>query len=256
MIIRFCAFLLLLTGPTSLAADWRLASSEVIGVYSGVSHLKKTVSLGDTPLTLHLALFDSKQHDIRVIDAGAPPANTLEQAMKRHGCIAGVNGGYFHPDYRPVGLMIADGAVVHRQERARLLSGVLAANRRKIYLLRPPEFRLGPNTRQALQAGPFLIDRGQAVGGLSKARQARRTVVAKDSGTTWALLSTSPVTLADLAQVLSQTDLFPELRTDRALNLDGGSSTAFWFKNEDEPFYLREFGPVRNYIGVVQRPDR
>lgn len=41
-----------------------------------------------------------------------------------------------------------------------------------------------------------------------------------------ALLATQPVTLAVLAGILATPGLLPELKIARALNLDGGSSTA------------------------------
>ena len=42
------------------------------------------------------------------------------------------------------------------------------------------------------------------------------------------------------------------VRVVRALNLDGGTSTAFWAK--EPAFYRRELKTVRNFLGVEMKP--
>ena len=105
----------------------------------------------------------------------------------------------------------------------------------------------------ALQAGPFLVDRGKPVAGLNAGRSARRTVIVADAKGVRALVVLSPVTLAEAGQILVTPKLFGDLVVTRALNLDGGSSTALWVRTKAAPFYLREFKSVRNYVAIVPR---
>jgi hypothetical protein len=46
------------------------------------------------------------------------------------------------------------------------------------------------------------------------------------------------------------------MKIARALNLDGGSSSAFWFAAPEKNFSLPELKPVRDFVAIVPRPDR
>jgi exopolysaccharide biosynthesis protein len=59
------------------------------------------------------------------------------------------------------------------------------------------------------------------------------------------------VTLADLGKILATQGIAPDLRVQRALNLDGGSSSAFWFAGR--PFSISEQKRVRNFVAVVPK---
>jgi hypothetical protein len=44
------------------------------------------------------------------------------------------------------------------------------------------------------------------------------------------------------------------LRIERVLNLDGGSSSGFWFARENgSAFSIPEHKPVRDFVGIVPR---
>ena len=62
--------------------------------------------------SIELALFATKSFTLRVIDQPVEPRVDLAVAMQRAKCLAGVNGGYFDPDYKPIGLLIVDGKTV------------------------------------------------------------------------------------------------------------------------------------------------
>ena len=87
----------------------------------------------------------------------------LGSAAAKRGALAAVNGGYFHPDRTPLGLLVRQGATIHSLERAKLLSGLVVVTKDRIALLRVAEFKASANVREALQAGPFLVDGGKAV---------------------------------------------------------------------------------------------
>ena len=89
--------------------------------------------------TLDLALFSTKSATLRVIDNPTGEDN-LATVMRRENYLAGVNGGYFDSDDKPVGLLISDGKVVAPLRKARLLSGVMVAWDGRIQLLRIAEY--------------------------------------------------------------------------------------------------------------------
>ncbi len=234
-------------------AQWTLESSEKLEPASPlVSLSRKTAAGGGRRVELRTVFFNVKQCSLRVID-DAPGTATLETAMRAHGCLAGVNGGYFHPDRTPLGLVISDGRQLHALERAKLLAGIVAVSEGRFEILRAAEFAPDTAITQALQAGPFLVDGGAAVRGLEATRRAERTVVATDGKGNGALMVCGPVTLAEMAAILAAPGILPEMRIVRALNLDGGSSSGMWVDAKPNPLYVREIKEVRNYLGVVAR---
>ena len=57
------------------------------------------------------------------------------------------------------------------------------------------------------------------------------------------------MTLAELGQILATPGGSRRPQSQRALNFDGGSSSAFWFAGERGPVSLSEHKTVRNFVG-------
>jgi hypothetical protein len=252
---NLCALLLLLFA-TSSRAEWEIVSSvQRDSGPAGVTHVETVAneSSSGSRTTLHFAVFPMKTATLRVVDSGGGEARApLADTMQRENAIAGVNGGYFHPDYGVVGLLVTGGRVVAPQQKARLLSGVVSAAKDRVQVQRAAEFSLKNKPPEARQAGPFLVEGGKAVPGLNDTRAARRTFVLV-SGDRAAVGYSSGVTLAQLANVLATSGAAGELKVTRALNLDGGSSSGFWFNGSNGPFSISERKTVRDYLAVVPR---
>ncbi len=237
-----------------LWAQWALVEREPLPAPAGVTFTKVKVTDGDRRTAeLHVVAFSEKTHTLAVID-DADGAATLASAAEKRGALAAVNGGYFHPDRAPLGLVVSGGRTLHPLERAKLLSGMVVVSKDGVSLRRVGEFKMSPAVKEALQAGPFLVDGGKAVAGLNASRNALRTVVCTMGTDRAALVVCDWVTIAEAAQILLTPGVFPDGRkVSRALNLDGGSSTGMWVRGEGAPFYLREGKDVRNYVAVVAR---
>ncbi len=218
---------------------------------AGLEFRAVRIGSGFGATTLHHVRFDPKTHTFAVMDN--PDGDfSLGTAAQKRGAVAAVNGGYFHPDRTPLGLVVRQGATLHSLERARLLSGLVVVTRKGISMPRATAFRPTPDIREALQAGPFLIESGKPVSGLNATRSAARTVVVADSAGRFGFVVCRSATLAGMAAILADAQNFPGGKITRALNLDGGSSTGLWVR-EERPFYLREFKNVRNYLAIVAR---
>lgn len=234
-------------------ADWSVVSAESeFSTEKRVEH--RHVVAGDGTggeATLDLALFSMKTATLRVIDR--PKADDdLARVMQHENCIAGVNGGYFDPKYAPVGLLISDGRTVAPQQKARLLSGVVSVVNGRVLIQRAAEFSAKSKPTAARQCGPFLVEGGKAIGSLNNERSARRTFVLV-AGERAAIGFCSHVTLAELGQLLATPNLIGSGKVQRALNLDGGSSSGFWFAGEHGAFSISEQKTVRDYVGIVAR---
>ena len=249
------ALLLLLVAAASGEAEWTVTSANTEPGRGGLQHRHVVLQDAETRenARIDLALFSKTSCALRVIDQPTTPRNDLAQVMEQQDCLAGVNGGYFGPDYAPIGLLIVDGNMVAPLQRARLLTGLLAASPRGVQILRIREFSAQQKLNAAVQCGPMLVDLGRRVRGLEETRTARRTFTAVGDSDRAALGFCSNVSLSDLAKILATTRLAEDFKIRRALNLDGGSSSAFWLARERGAFSIPEQKTVRNFVAIVPR---
>jgi uncharacterized protein YigE (DUF2233 family) len=229
---------------------WRLQGERSLPIEgSGLQLVRKSIT-GSREIRLYMVWPDLEKTRLLVLD-NADNAQRLNQVMEQHRCLAGVNGGYFQPNTTPLGLMISRGRKMQAFHRSRLLSGVVTVQDNQVTLLRTAEFSAAMNPSEALQAGPFLIDQGQPVSGLHNNKRARRTMILADQSGHYGLaVAQTPVTLAELADVLATPGVVHEFSLHRALNLDGGSSSALWVRTSEGNLYVSEFKRVRNFLCV------
>ena len=231
-------------------AAWSVGSSEDEKATTGAIEHRRVVlaeKSSGNEATLELALFSTKSTAVRVIDN--PEGADLAAVMRRTHGVAGVNGGYFDPENAPVGLLVSEGKLVAPFRKARLLSGVMVVTKGRFELLRSAEYSARKSATAALQCGPFLVDAGKPVAGLNDTRSARRTFVFTSGSDRGAIGFSSAVTLAELGEILAA----PELKVHRAMNLDGGSSSAFWFSGERGVTSIGELKTVRNFVIVTPK---
>ena len=261
----FLAFVAL-SGVRPARADWRIEDqSPAQDPASPLIIEPKVVSRSapdgfSSPRRIDLVWFHADRHTFRVIDNGPPDQGryaSLAEAMARNGCLAGCNGGFFLENHEPSGLMIASGVSTGRFGEGALLSGVLlSSGRRNPYLLRRGEYDAGKyKATDLLQAGPCLVDRGATVAGLSAQPARRRTFVLHDGDRWFALGISESLSLAELGAVLADPGFSPARPVQRALNLDGGTSTGFFLERGPGggPLAMEPLKRVRNFVGIVPR---
>jgi uncharacterized protein YigE (DUF2233 family) len=247
------AFLFVLFLPAATRADWAVTALDRQAGATGAIEYRH-YSLGEATsgsrVELQLALFSNQSATLRVIDQ--PDFDRrLAEVMTQENCLAGVNGGYFDPEGAPVGLLISAGKTIAPFRRARLLSGVFGVRSGKVEIFRASEFPIQKkNWRDAVQCGPFLIGGGKPVTGLDNTRMARRTFVLTTADRRAAIGYCEPVTLANLVRVLAA---LSQLKVARALNLDGGSSSAFWCRTSEQTVSVSEIKSVRDFLAIVPR---
>jgi|SRR5579884_133330 exopolysaccharide biosynthesis protein len=255
MTLLRCALLLFFTA-TAAYAEWTIRSASSEPGRLGLVHRQIVLenSQSNSRTTLDLAVFSTKACTLRVIDQPSPDRADLAETMQRHHCLAGVNGGYFDSDYSPVGLLVSDGKIIAPLRRARLITGVLAVSSKGMQILRVREFPVQEKFGAAVQCGPFLVENGRSVGGLDATRTARRTFALVGGTDRGALGFCSGASLLELAKILATPHGIADFKVSRAINLDGGSSSAFWFARENGGAYsVPEQKPVRDFVAVTPR---
>ena len=253
-VARNLCTLLLLAIVASAHADWNALSVEQDAGQTGIEH--RHVVVEDTGLSqradVDVVVFSAKSCALRVIDN--PEGESLSTIMKREKCVCSVNGGYFDPEFKPIGLRISNGETFSPLRRARMITGVLLQSDRGIDVIRVGEFSRARRITSAIQSGPFLVESSTPVRGLNSSQLARRTFAGIANRDRALLGVCSDVSLSELANILATVAVAGNSKIRRAMNLDGGSSSAFWFACENgSVFSIRGQKPVRDFVGVVAR---
>ena len=252
VMLLFCTAL-----SVSARADWQLVSStSETAPGKAVTHWRTKLedSTKSLKATLDCAVFNTHSATLQLIDQPEAPRKDLAQVMQETAALAGVNGGYFDPQDAPVGLLVSRGQRLSSLGRATLLSGVLFATKSgKVDVVRRSRFRMDDRVEAAVQCGPLLLDGGKPVPGLNDSRDARRTFAAVDGNGSALVGVSSQTSLAQLARLLSTPKSIGKLRLARAINLDGGSSSAFWFAGEKGTTSIPELKTVRDFFAIVPR---
>lgn len=157
-------------------------------------------------------------------------AQNLKEAKQ---CQTLVNGGFYSEDFKPLGWLVVEGNQVSAPIQSQLLDGFFSidqAGKVEIGWQRPES-----SVRIGLQSGPMLVWQGQPLPLEIKDDQSRRRIVLGLTsneevvflaviGET--LLAGGP-NLADLPAVVAAISDQRGLALEHALNLDGGSASAF-----------------------------
>lgn len=212
---------------------------------AGVELRHTIVELGDlgaqAPITL--ARIDPRRVPLRVrYDAERPRA--LRTWFSGEQPQLAVNAGYFNADYTSSALVVSNGVVSGTSYDG--FGGMLAVHSDGAIELRPlrdEPYDAAEPLAHATQSAPMLVFPGGVRAEIRESgERARRTAVAldQDGQLIFVIAPTSALTLSDLAGWLTQSDL----RVDRALNLDGGSSTGLFLRSGPLSETIDAFSPL------------
>jgi len=246
-----------LTPPPSPAAWQFKAVAPPVDLRGGAVHHSLKAEKGGERVTLHLVRFNPRNYRLKVIDQPVPAigGRAIADTMRANQAAAGINGGFFTPEFTPLGLMISSGRSTGVYQPSALLTGLVLTSENQPYLIWNNEFQGNAGVSDLVQSGPRLIDSGRSVNGLTAQPRRARSFIASDGGSHWVFGTTSACNLATLADLLADKTLFPGVRLLRALNLDGGNSTALWMQTADgREISSPGWSTVRNYLAIIPKP--
>ncbi|MEP4079586.1 phosphodiester glycosidase family protein [Haloferula sp.] len=209
-------------------------------------------------ISIEAITFDSRSHFLAVADQAQGPGSIwpdCRAAGQSTGGIAAINAGFFTPEGKPLGKVITNGKSTGEINRASSLGSgfYIRSSSGTMDLIRREKFN---SARQALQSGPFLVENGSAVGGLSDKQSSARSIVAYDGRSQWVIARTGACSLSQLARAL-QGNSIGDTTLQQVLNLDGGRSSEFWASDKVSggPHFERPFWnkAVRNFLVVRSR---
>lgn len=201
---------------------------------------------------VHVLRLDPAAVRLRVIyDPGAPrPLRSWVMAQRP---LAAVNGGFFTADHTATALLVSDGTA-HGAPYVGF-GGMLATSpdgRIWMQPLRDEPYDPSVPLDQAIQSFPMLVYPGGIAADIAEdGLRARRSVAALDRAGRLLLIvcPTSAFTLHALASWLATSDL----EIERALNLDGGSSTGMFVQADGALLQIDSFAALPVVLLVERR---
>lgn len=247
----------LLLAPLLSGSGRILAQGEVVSLSHGVA-LRRTNIITPRQLSLQVVTFDVSKVKMEVLAQGSrETALPMHRWMMQERVIAGCNGGYFDPaTFAPAGLQVAKGKAAGSYQPFGEWGGGFGVLTGKPCLWTEQEIMAagGFAPESFVQCSPVLIDGARRFTGSGEDVRARRTFIACDGGTRWAMGVTSSIGLRELAALLaSQGPQLMGFKVHRALNLDGGPSTGMWGRDEKGTVVVheKEMWSVKNSVVLL-----
>jgi uncharacterized protein YigE (DUF2233 family) len=234
--------------PIPEDSGWQIGEAGV-----ALRHVRVPVTAISARVPLTIVRFDPAQTPVRV---GYDPAKprVLRTWFTAEQPILVINGGYFDSDYRSTALVIQDG--IASGESYTGFGGMFAVHNDGTVELRPlrdTPYDPSEAITHATQSAPMLLFPGGVAAELQEdGQRARRSVVAIDQHGHMLFIvgPTSGLTLSELASWLASSDL----ELDRALNLDGGSSTGLFLAHGPLNESIDSFSPLPIVLLAGKQP--
>lgn len=215
--------------------------------------LKITDNQNTNAFYVNAVLLNNHHYSAQIVDqektASFFPINQIYKTTLENNAFLGINGGFFLPNKKPLGLLVIDGKQVSDYSHSHLLSGFIFINKEGVITITD---RKEPyvDMNNAIQTGPFLIDLKGQIAVKPHPIKDRRTVLALTDNNDLLVIASNETTLFDLATLLhDHPDWLGVKKIRVAINLDGGTSTAMsLFLPSQQPLIIPEILPVRSGI--------
>lgn len=211
---------------------------------------QRTLTMPDNALAQFIAVrMDPAQYEFRVHYSPGEPRRLNDWLEQLPDAELIVNAGFFDPENRALGLLIADGTRYGQPYTNRGGTfGVL--NEQPVIRSNVQQPYSGEAYSQAVQAFPMLVQSGQAAyNNASETQPARRSVIGIDA-TGHVIVMITPVFgpgLYPMSQYLASSDI----QLADAFNLDGGGSTMLAVRSSG--LAIASFDPVPAVIAAYRR---
>jgi len=210
-------------------------------------------------IVMSLVSFDDRRFQLQVADQKNGPGTHWRDAHSAANALQGVaaiNGGFFTPEGKTLGLVITNGIQRGTKNSSSLGSGIYLSHLNKSSILRSETYKKSHEVRHLLQTGPMLAEHKSPISGLSNTKHRARSFIVWDGKHHWAIGYAQSCTLHALSQALA--GRAPAGFTiASAVNLDGGRSSDLWVGpkvlngNKTHRSFLNK--AVRNFLVVVPK---
>lgn len=221
------------------AYTWNTVTKGIEYTYTDNIHAFKI-----DPKLFQFSVFTAK--DLKETDS------TIAMLAKKSGAILAVNGGFFSPSLKSLGLLMREGAVLNPIHKTKWWA-VFFMNGHKPNIVLPDTFTMQSGVEMALQAGPRLVVNGK-IPKLKEAVARRSGIgIRKDGDIVIAVTDETPKTLEEFAGMFQRPEEKEGFNCPNALNLDGGRSSQLYFDDNGFKLDVPGISRITNAITVFPR---
>jgi uncharacterized protein YigE (DUF2233 family) len=251
LLIIFTAILGFASLSSSGDSDIEKPSSQRPTPTSAPLRKAQEVTVDNNPYSYHR--FTISDSEIVTLYPNYESRVTTKELINTYQCQKLVNGGFYSPQNQAIGLVISQSTRLSPYEANSLFNGFISftANQGLIAATLPPA-----TVDHALQTGPLLALNGtKRTLSLTKDEPRRRVVAATNNGgQTSFIVIFDPDTpfggplLGNLPAIVAAIYTKEDDELEAAINLDGGSASAFFIKDE---VFLQERNPIGSFFCIT-----
>lgn len=217
------------------------------------------VSVKSFDIDVYIWTVDPRKFEITVVEQQSPFGNTAKEFLSAHSGLVAFQGGFFDMDDRkrlsPAGALVVDGIV--RNSTFNRQSGAFVRIDGKYDILWAKDVVALSKYTTVLQSGPVLVE-ALGVNGIKSNdfdRLNRSAICLREGSIVLVSLHSKTgrgLSLFEFAELLATARNNGGVGCQRALNLDGGPSTQFAFKNGAEVKFVPGLWNAHNAL-IVRR---
>jgi len=203
--------------------------------------------------TVHAFRIDPLKYKLRVAVAGDEVKGaTAQELAKREGALLVINGGFFTPEHKSIGLIVDDGKQLSPLHRTSWWSLFQIKDGRPS-ILRPSEYAGSAGVEMAIQCGPRLTVDGR-IPKLKESVSKRSAIGIDRTGkVVIAITEGYGLSMNELAKRMGDSPFQGGLGCPNSMALDGGSSSQLYAKIGKFERSLEGINRVTNGIAVLRK---
>jgi len=180
---------------------------------------------------------------------------TAYELAQKSGALLMVNGGFFTPEHKTIGLVIRDGKQLSPLHNTSWWS-VFTIKNGIPSILKPSQFKSSDAVDLALQAGPRLVVDGN-IQKLKEGIAIRSAIgITKDKKVVIAITSGQGISMSELARRMKGNLWQGGLDCPDAMALDGGSSSQLYAKIGDFKYSQPGLARITNGLGIFRKSNK
>ncbi|MDO8526307.1 MAG: phosphodiester glycosidase family protein [Deltaproteobacteria bacterium] len=178
--------------------------------------------------------------------------STVRMMAKKSSAILTVNGGFFSPEHRSLGLLMRDGKVIN-PVHATSWWGIFEISKNKPEIVTVRMFQPNPDIEMALQSGPRLVINGE-IPKLKYSVDRRSGIgIRADGNVIIAVTGDKELSMEAFAELFQKPESKGGLDCKNALNLDGGGSTQLYFSWKGLKVDVLGSSRIANAVAIFPR---
>jgi uncharacterized protein YigE (DUF2233 family) len=203
--------------------------------------------------TIHAFRIDPKKYRLRVaVAADEVKGATAEEFARRDGALLVINGGFFTPEHRSIGLIVNDGKKLTPLHKTSWWS-IFQIRDGAPSIVTPSGYKGGADVEMALQCGPRLTVDG-AIPKFKESVSKRSAIgVTRDGKVVIMITDGYGLSMKELAKRMGESPFQGGLGCPNSMALDGGSSSQLYAKIGKLERSIEGLAKVTNGIAVFKK---